>query len=47
MLLGIGMLSEPLAFAYAGWIGGTLIIIVYGLVACYTWVVFLHTFITS
>lgn len=38
ILLGIGMLSEPLAFAYAGWIGGTLILISYGFVACYTYV---------
>ncbi|CAL1696011.1 unnamed protein product [Somion occarium] len=36
ILLGIGMLSEPLAFAYAGWIGGSLIIISYGFVTCYT-----------
>ncbi|KAI0079589.1 hypothetical protein K474DRAFT_1617378 [Panus rudis PR-1116 ss-1] len=36
ILLGIGMLSEPLAFAYAGWIGGTLLIISYGLITCYT-----------
>lgn len=36
ILLGIGMLSEPLAFAYAGWIGGTLLIIFYGFITCYT-----------
>ncbi|KAE9410908.1 hypothetical protein BT96DRAFT_969183 [Gymnopus androsaceus JB14] len=36
ILLGIGMLSEPLAFAYAGWIAGTILIIGYGLVSCYT-----------
>ena len=36
ILLGIGMLSEPLAFAYAGWIGGTAIIIFYGWITCYT-----------
>lgn len=36
ILLGIGMLSEPLAFAYAGWICGTLLIISYGFVTCYT-----------
>lgn len=36
ILLGIGMLSEPLAFAFAGWIGGTAIIISYGLITCYT-----------
>lgn len=42
ILLGIGMLSEPLAFAYAGWIGGSLIIISYGFVACYTYVCLLQ-----
>ncbi|CCM00944.1 uncharacterized protein FIBRA_02991 [Fibroporia radiculosa] len=36
ILLGIGMLSEPLAFALAGWVGGTLIVAFYGLVTCYT-----------
>jgi len=36
ILLGVGMLSEPLAFAYAGWIMGTFLIISYGFVACYT-----------
>lgn len=36
ILLGIGMLSEPLAFAYAGWICGTLLIIFYGFITCYT-----------
>ncbi|KAI0793422.1 transmembrane amino acid transporter protein-domain-containing protein [Abortiporus biennis] len=36
ILLGIGMLSEPLAFAYAGWVGGTALIISYGFVTCYT-----------
>ena len=30
------MLSEPLAFAYAGWIGGSLLLIAYGLITCYT-----------
>jgi amino acid permease len=30
------MLSEPLAFAYAGWVCGTLLIVFYGLVTCYT-----------
>ena len=38
ILLGIGMLSEPLAFAYAGWIGGTCLIIFYGYITCYTYV---------
>ncbi|THH20227.1 hypothetical protein EW146_g1101 [Bondarzewia mesenterica] len=36
ILLGIGMLSEPLAFAYAGWVCGTLLIISYGFITCYT-----------
>ena len=38
MLVGVGMLSEPLAFAYAGWIGGTTLIVLYGVIACYTYV---------
>lgn len=36
VLLGIGMLSEPLAFAYAGWLWGTVLIIFFGFVTCYT-----------
>ncbi|KDR85164.1 hypothetical protein GALMADRAFT_233828 [Galerina marginata CBS 339.88] len=36
ILLGIGMLSEPLAFAYSGWVVGTLLIISYGFISCYT-----------
>lgn len=36
LLVGIGMLSEPLAFSYAGWICGTLTIVSYGFVTCYT-----------
>lgn len=36
ILLGFGMLSEPLAFAYAGWICGTLLVVGYGLITCYT-----------
>ncbi|PIL32046.1 transporter [Ganoderma sinense ZZ0214-1] len=36
VLLGIGMLSQPFAFACAGWIWGTLLIIGYGIVSCYT-----------
>ncbi|KAG9314517.1 transmembrane amino acid transporter protein-domain-containing protein [Chiua virens] len=36
VLLGIGMLSEPLAFAYAGWFWGTVLIVFFGLVTCYT-----------
>ncbi|KIJ21596.1 hypothetical protein PAXINDRAFT_63380 [Paxillus involutus ATCC 200175] len=30
------MLSEPLAFAYAGWFWGTVLIIFFGVVTCYT-----------
>ncbi|KAJ7202464.1 transmembrane amino acid transporter protein-domain-containing protein [Mycena haematopus] len=36
ILLGIGMLSEPLAFAYAGWGMGLVLIISYGYISCYT-----------
>ncbi|KAL1677645.1 transmembrane amino acid transporter protein-domain-containing protein [Schizophyllum commune] len=36
ILLGIGMLSEPLAFHYAGWIGGTILNVMYGAITCYT-----------
>ncbi|KAJ7886674.1 transmembrane amino acid transporter protein-domain-containing protein [Mycena leptocephala] len=36
ILLGIGMLSEPLAFAYAGWGMGFVLIIFYGYISCYT-----------
>ncbi|KAF8508116.1 transmembrane amino acid transporter protein-domain-containing protein [Gautieria morchelliformis] len=36
ILLGIGMLSEPLAFAYAGWAMGTVLIVLYGFITCYT-----------
>ncbi|OCH96489.1 hypothetical protein OBBRIDRAFT_6015 [Obba rivulosa] len=36
ILFGIGMLSEPLAFAYAGWIGGAILITLYGYITCYT-----------
>ena len=35
VLLGLGILSEPFAFAAAGWVGGVLITIGYGFVACY------------
>ncbi|KAJ8455245.1 hypothetical protein ONZ45_g18997 [Pleurotus djamor] len=30
------MLSEPLAYAYSGWIWGTVIVISYGYISCYT-----------
>ncbi|KAG8986496.1 hypothetical protein FRB94_014061 [Tulasnella sp. JGI-2019a] len=36
ILLGIGMLSCPLGFAYAGWVGGTLLMIFFGFLNCYT-----------
>ncbi|KAH9944456.1 transmembrane amino acid transporter protein-domain-containing protein [Epithele typhae] len=36
VLFGIGMLSEPMAFSYAGWIWGTILIIGYGYISCYT-----------
>ncbi|KAM6498264.1 Transmembrane amino acid transporter domain containing protein [Amanita muscaria] len=36
ILLGIGVLSEPLAFAYTGWITGTFLLILYAFVSCYT-----------
>jgi vesicular inhibitory amino acid transporter len=39
-LLGIGMMAEPLAFSYAGWGWGTLLLIFYGWVTCRTWVFF-------
>lgn len=35
-LLGVGMLSEPLAFAYAGWGCGTILLISYAWLTCYT-----------
>jgi len=38
VLVGIGVLSEPLAFAYAGWIGGTLLLLFFGIVTNYTYV---------
>lgn len=42
ILLGIGMLSEPLAFAYAGWIGGMFLMIFYGYITCYTAKILAH-----
>ena len=38
ILFGIGILSEPLAFSYAGWVGGTCLLIFYGWLTCYTYV---------
>ncbi|KAF7978865.1 hypothetical protein HWV62_44343 [Athelia sp. TMB] len=42
ILLGIGMLSEPLAYAYAGWGGGTILIVFYGFITCYTAKILAH-----
>ncbi|KAJ7357064.1 transmembrane amino acid transporter protein-domain-containing protein [Mycena albidolilacea] len=36
MLVGIGLLSVPLAFAYSGWLMGTVLILSYGFISCYT-----------
>ncbi|KAF9240946.1 transmembrane amino acid transporter protein-domain-containing protein [Melanogaster broomeanus] len=36
LLVGIGMLSEPLVFAYTGWFWGTVLIVFLGIVSCYT-----------
>ncbi|WWD20902.1 hypothetical protein CI109_105380 [Kwoniella shandongensis] len=36
VLVGIGLLSLPLAFAYAGWIGGTAMLVIFGWLTCYT-----------
>ncbi|KAJ7783455.1 transmembrane amino acid transporter protein-domain-containing protein [Mycena maculata] len=36
MLVGIGLLSVPLAFAHSGWIMGTVLIFSYGFISCYT-----------
>ncbi|OWZ29942.1 solute carrier family 32 (vesicular inhibitory amino acid transporter) [Cryptococcus neoformans c8] len=36
VLVGIGLLSLPLAFAYAGWIGGTIMLLSFGWLTCYT-----------
>ncbi|KAG6878417.1 hypothetical protein C0993_007018 [Termitomyces sp. T159_Od127] len=47
ILLGIGMLSEPLAFAYSGWITGTVLIIGYGFVSCYTAKILAHIILSD
>ncbi|THH34010.1 hypothetical protein EUX98_g27 [Antrodiella citrinella] len=47
ILLGIGMLSEPLAFAYAGWIGGSLLIVFYGFITCYTAKILAHIILSD
>ena len=36
VLVGIGLLSLPLAFAYAGWIGGTILLFGFAFITCYT-----------
>ncbi|KAJ7597211.1 transmembrane amino acid transporter protein-domain-containing protein [Mycena floridula] len=36
ILLGIGLLSEPLAFSCAGWFTGTILLSFYGFISCYT-----------
>ncbi|OXH00179.1 hypothetical protein C369_07277, partial [Cryptococcus neoformans A5-35-17] len=36
VLVGIGLLSLPLAFAYAGWICGSLLLFGFGWITCYT-----------
>lgn len=36
VLVGIGLLSLPLAFAYAGWIGGTFLLFGFAYITCYT-----------
>ncbi|KAK8850737.1 hypothetical protein IAR55_004657 [Kwoniella newhampshirensis] len=36
VLVGIGLLSLPLAFAYAGWIGGTAMLVGFGWLTCHT-----------
>ncbi|OCF35994.1 hypothetical protein I316_02489 [Kwoniella heveanensis BCC8398] len=36
VLVGIGLLSLPLAFAYAGWVGGTLMLLGFGWLTCHT-----------
>ncbi|WVW80724.1 hypothetical protein I302_102710 [Kwoniella bestiolae CBS 10118] len=36
VLVGIGLLSMPLAFAYAGWIGGTIMLLSFGWLTCHT-----------
>lgn len=36
VLLGVGILAEPVAFAHAGWIAGTLVLLYCGLITNYT-----------
>ncbi|KLT40369.1 hypothetical protein CC85DRAFT_297557 [Cutaneotrichosporon oleaginosum] len=36
VLIGIGLLSMPLAFSYAGWIGGSIMVIAFSAITCHT-----------
>jgi vesicular inhibitory amino acid transporter len=36
VLVGIGLLSLPLAFAYAGWIAGTIMLVGFAALTCHT-----------
>lgn len=36
VLVGIGLLSMPLAFSFAGWIGGTLMLVAFSYLTCHT-----------
>ncbi|KAJ7071327.1 transmembrane amino acid transporter protein-domain-containing protein [Mycena amicta] len=36
MLIGIGLLSVPLAFALSGWVAATILILSYAYISCYT-----------
>lgn len=47
VLVGIGLLSLPLAFAYAGWIGGTIMLLGFGWLTCYTYILFSSTNFTG
>jgi amino acid permease len=38
VLVGIGLLSLPLAFAYAGWIGSTMMLLGFAWLTCHTYV---------
>jgi len=36
VLVGVGLLSMPLAFSYAGWIGGTIMLLGFSYLTCHT-----------
>ncbi|BEI88921.1 uncharacterized protein CcaverHIS019_0202830 [Cutaneotrichosporon cavernicola] len=36
VLIGIGLLSMPLAYSYAGWIGGTILVVAFSAITCHT-----------